>query len=397
MLIGIVGKPSSGKSTFFKAATLAEVEIANYPFTTIKPNHATGYVKVDCADKDFKVKCNPRFGYCIDGKRFVPVDLLDVAGLVPGAHEGKGMGNQFLDDLNPADVLIHIIDLSGSTNEKGEQVEKLSYDPAEDIKFLEHELDMWYLRLIEKNWEKFARTVKQEKSELPKAVAKQLSSFRVTEDLVKELMNTLNLDNDIMKWDKETLKKVATELRKATKPMIIACNKVDVEGADKNFETLKNQFPDHLLVPCSAESELALKEAAKHELIDYIPGNNTFTIKDETKLSEKQKNALEFIKNNTLEKYKSTGVQDVLDKAIFDLLKYKAIFPGGVSKLEDKDGNVLPDCFLLKKEATALDFAYHLHTDIGDNFIKAIDVKTKKPVGKDYILKNRDVIEIMTK
>ena len=174
MLIGVVGKPNCGKSTFFKAATLAEVEIANYPFTTIKPNHGTGFVKVDCVDKEFNVKCNPRFGYCLDGKRFVPVELLDVAGLVPGAHEGKGMGNQFLDDLNQADVLIHIIDVSGSTNEKGEPVQALSYDPVNDIKFLEHELDMWYLRLIQKGWEKFARTVNQEKPEQHKAVGKKL-------------------------------------------------------------------------------------------------------------------------------------------------------------------------------------------------------------------------------
>ena len=138
MLIGIVGKPSCGKSTFFNAQTLANVEIANYPFTTIKPNHGTGYVRVDCVDREFNTKCNPRFGYCIESNRFVPVELLDVAGLVPGAHEGKGMGNQFLDDLNQADVLIHIIDVAGSTNEKGESVPALSYNPANDIKFLEH-------------------------------------------------------------------------------------------------------------------------------------------------------------------------------------------------------------------------------------------------------------------
>src|SRR3990167_5892412 len=213
MLIGIVGKPSCGKSTFFKAQTLANVEIASYPFTTIKPNRGTSYIKVDCAEKDFNVKCNPRFGYCIDGKRFVPVELLDVAGLVPGAHEGKGMGNQFLDDLNQADVLIHIIDIAGSTNEKGEPVPPLSYNPASDISFLEHELDMWYLRLIEKGWERFARTVNQERTELNKAVAKQLSSFRVTENLMKKVMERLNLDLDIMKWDKDVLLKIATELR----------------------------------------------------------------------------------------------------------------------------------------------------------------------------------------
>lgn len=395
MLIGVVGKPSSGKSTFFKAATLAEVEIANYPFTTIKPNHGTGFVKVDCVDKEFNVQCNPRFGYCIGGKRFVPVDMIDVAGLVPGAHEGKGMGNQFLDDLNQADVLVHIIDISGSTNEKGEAVEALSYDPSNDIKFLEHELNMWYFRLIEKGWEKFARTVNQERPELHKAVAKQLSSLRVTEELMNDVIEKFGLDMDIMKWDKDILLKIAIDLRKETKPMIIACNKIDVPGAYKNFEKLKEQFPEHMLIPCSAESELALKEAAKHGMVDYIPGENDFKIKNE-QLNEKQKKALEFIKTNVLEKYGATGVQEVLDKAVFELLKYIAIFPGGVGKLQDQHGNYIPDCFLMPPNTTALDFAFKLHTDIGNNFIKAIDVKSRRPVGKEYLLKNRDVIEIAT-
>ncbi|MBI4451892.1 redox-regulated ATPase YchF [Candidatus Woesearchaeota archaeon] len=396
MLIGIVGKPSCGKSTFFKAQTLANVDIANYPFTTIKPNHGTGYVRVDCVDKEFNTKCNPRLGYCIDSKRFVPVELLDVAGLVPGAHEGKGMGNQFLDDLNQADVLIHIIDIAGSTNEKGESVPPLSYDPSNDVKFLEHELDMWYLRLIEKGWERFARTVNQEKPELNKAVAKQLSSFRVTETLMEKVIQKLNLNPDILKWDRNILLNIATELRKATKPMIIACNKIDIAGAYENFERLKNEFKGYLLVPCSAEAELALREAAKHGLISYIPGDNDFRLIQEDKLNEKQKNALNFIKKEVLERYGSTGVQKVLDMAVFELLKYVAIFPGGVNKLEDQHGNRLPDCFLMPPETTALDFAFKLHTDIGNHFVKAIDVKSRRPVGKEYVLKNRDVIEIAT-
>jgi len=365
MLIGVVGKPSSGKSTFFKAATLAEVEIANFPFTTIKPNHGTGFVKVECVDKEFKVKCNPRFGYCLDGNRFVPVELLDVAGLVPGAHEGKGMGSEFLNDLNQADALIHIIDISGSTNEKGEEVAALSYDPANDVKFLEHELDMWYYRLIEKGWEKFARTVNQEKPELHKAVANQLSSLRVTENLMEQVIEKLDLDLDILMWDKDILLRIAIELRKETKPMIIACNKIDIKGANDNFKRLKGQFPDHLLVPCSSESELALREAAKHGLINYIPGEESFEVKDENKINEKQRKALDFIKKNVLEKYGSTGVQQVLDKAVFELLQYIAIFPGGINKLQDQHGNVLPDCFLMPPDSTALDFAFKLHTDIG--------------------------------
>ncbi len=396
MKIGLVGKPNCGKSTFFKASTLADVAIAPYPFTTIAKNEGVGFVRVDCVDKDFNVKCNPKFGYCVESKRFVPVELLDVAGLVPGAHEGKGMGNQFLDDLNQADVLIHIIDVSGSTNEKGEPVSALSYDPANDVRFLEHELDMWYLRLIEKGWDRFARSVNQEKPELNKAVASQLSALRVTEKLMETVIQKLNLDLDIIKWDRNVLLKFAKELRKLTKPMIIACNKIDVPGAYQNFERLKEEFPDNLLVPCSAEAELALREAAKHGLIKYVPGSDNFEIIDALKLNEKQKNALEFVKTEILSKYYSTGVQNVLDIAVFELLNCIAAYPVATNKLTDKDGRILPDCFLVPKEITALEFAFKVHTDLGNHFIKAIDQKTKLIVGKEHKLKHRDVIEIVT-
>src|SRR3989344_590772 len=395
MLIGVVGKPSTGKSTFFKAATLVEVEIANYPFTTIKPNHAVGYVSVGCVDKEFNTQCNPRFGYCIKHKRFVPVDLLDVAGLIEGASEGEGLGNQFLDDLNQADALVHVIDLAGSTNARGESVEPGSYDPANDIRFLERELDLWYLRILKKGWEKFSRTVKQEGSDISKAVAKQMSGLRVDEDLAKEVIKKLNLSDKIDTWSEEDLMNLASVLRNRTKPMIIAANKADISVAYNNYEKLKKEFPEYVIIPCSADSEVALKTVAKKEMIEYIPGENDF--KDLGKLNESQKSALNFIKENVLMKYGNTGVQDVLDKVVFDVLKMVAIFPGGVNKLEDKDGNVLPDCFLMKSGTTALDFAYRLHSSIGDGFIRAIDVKTKRTVGKEHVLKNRDVIEIVAK
>jgi len=397
MIVGLVGKPSSGKSTFFRASTLAEAEIANYPFTTIEKNEGVAFVKVECADKDFDKKCNPRFGYCIDYQRFVPVRLIDVAGLVPGAHKGLGKGNEFLDDLNQADVLIHVIDASGSTNEKGEPVPPLSYDPAEDIKFLEVELDMWYLRNLTKGWEKFARQVQQEKQEIKKALAKQLSFLRVTEEMIEGIIGQLGLDKEQpAAWTEDGLKQMATALRKRTKPMVIAANKIDVPGAAENVKKLQEQFPDDIIIPCSAESELALKEAAKKELIHYLPGSDDFTITKKEGLNEQQLKALSFIKENVLEQYSSTGVQQVLDDAVFRLLNYIAIFPGGVNKLEDKDGNVLPDCFLLPNNSTALDFAFALHTDLGEGFIRAIDVRTKRVVGKDHPLKHRDVIEIVS-
>src|SRR3989338_6787464 len=298
MIIGFVGKPSAGKSTLFKALTLAEVAIANYPFTTIKPNSGFGHVRMDCADKDLNTQCNPRTGHCVDHIRFVPVEVIDVAGLVPGAHEGKGMGSQFLDDLNQANALIHVVDISGSTNEKGEPVQPLSHDPANDIRFLEVELDMWYYRLVKNGWEKFARTIKQEKAQVSKAVAKQLSGLRVTESMVESVIKKFALPEDILKWDDSLLLKMATELRKITKPMIIACNKIDVPCAAENFTRLENEFPEHMLIACSAESELALKEATKHGLIKYIPGNNKFEILHPEKLNERQKKALDFIQKN---------------------------------------------------------------------------------------------------
>lgn len=395
MIIGIIGKPSVGKSTFFKAATLAEVAIASYPFTTIKPNEGIAYVKIDCIDKEFNTQCTPREGFCINHKRFVPVKLLDVAGLVQGSHMGKGMGNQFLDDLNQADALMHIADISGTTNEKGEETQ--NYNPENDIEFLEYELDMWYLRIMKKGWDKFTRQTQQEHIQIQKAIAKQMSGLRVTEDIAKDAIKKLSLPENILSWTEEQQKLLAAELRKTTKPMIIAANKIDVSGAEKNLANIRKKYPDYKIIPCSGDAEIALREAAKKNLIDYIPGESKFTIKSPEKLGLQQKKALDYINENVLKKYGSTGVQDVLDFIIFKILRYIAVFPAGANNLKDSEGRTLPDCFLMPENSTALDFAYRIHQDLGRGFIKAINVKTKQTIGKEYKLKHRDGIEIVAR
>ena len=392
MLLGLVGKPSCGKSTFFKAATLSDVLIAAYPFATITPNHGIGYVKVQALCKELNTKCNPRTGFCTGETRFVPVELMDVAGLVKGASEGKGLGNKFLDSLRQADMFIHIVDISGTTDAEGREGPG---DPVQDVKMLENELNKWYRAIFEKVWEKFSRTIQTTKQDLAKEVAKQFSGLRVKEDDVKDVLIKLKLDpSKPASWTEEDLSNFTETLRHSTKPMLIAANKVDKSGAEQNLKKLKQEFPNMQIIPCSADSELALREATQHELIEYIQGESSFKI-NEDKVNEKQKAALEQIQKNVLDKFGSTGVQEVLDKAVFDLLNYIAIFPAG-SKLADSKGNILPDCFLLPKGSSALDFAYHLHTDIGDKFVKAIDVRTKQAVGKDHPLKHRDGIEIMT-
>jgi len=392
MLIGLVGKPSCGKSTFFKACTLADVLIANYPFATIKPNHGIAHVRIECIDKELKVKCNPRTGYCINGERFVPFELMDVAGLVEGASEGKGLGNEFLNDLASADALIHIVDISGETDAEGKETK--NYNPLKDIKMLENELDLWYLGIFKKVWNTFSRAIKNTKQDFPKAIANQFSGLKVSEDDVKEVLRKGNYNVKPFEWSDSELKSFVHELRHLTKPMIIAANKIDKEKSKDNYENLKKEYPDLMIIPCSAESELALREASKLNLIDYIPGDNNFKIKGN--LNEKQKNALNLIKKNVLEVYNGTGVQNVLNKVVFDLLKYIAVFPAG-AKLTDSKGNVLPDCFLLPSGSTALDFASTIHTDLANNFIKAIDIRTKQAVGKEHKLKHRDGIEIITR
>ncbi|MDD4877845.1 MAG: redox-regulated ATPase YchF [Candidatus Nanoarchaeia archaeon] len=393
MLVGIVGKANVGKSTFFKALTMSDILIANYPFATIKPNHGIGYSKIDCVDTFFKTQCNPRFGSCINHHRFVPVDVIDVAGLVPGASEGLGLGNQFLGDLNEADVLINVIDAAGATNEKGEPANPGTFDPSNDIRFLERELDMWYYQIMMRGWERFARTLKQEGKDPVKAISKQMSGLRVSEGMVIDAFRLLELPDDVSLWGEQELKAIASYLRRKSKPMVIAANKMDLPEARHNIKKLKEDFPELMIIGCSADYELALREANKKGLIAYEPGANTFEVKGS--LNEQQKKALEFIQKNVLDACGSTGVQDVLNHAVFDLLHYIAVYPGGVNKLADKDGNVLPDCFLMPPGSTALDFAFRLHTDFGKNFIKAIDVKTKMPVGREHKLKHCDVVEIM--
>lgn len=392
MLLGLVGKPSCGKSTFFKSATLSDVLIASYPFATIEPNHGIGYVRVQALCEELGVKCNPRTGFCTGKTRFVPVELMDVAGLVAGASEGKGLGNKFLDTLRQADMFIQIVDVSGTTDIEGREGDG---DPVEDVKMLETELNKWYGAIFKKVWDKLSRTIQSTKQNFAKVVSEQFSGLRVTEGDVKTVLTKLKLNPDIpTSWSEKDLANFTETLRHLTKPMLIAANKIDKPNAAENLEKLKSEFPNIQIIPCSADAELSLRQAAKAEMIGYIQGESSFKI-NEDKVNSKQREALESIQKNVLDKFGSTGIQDVLDKAVFDLLDYIAIFPAG-SKLADSKGNVLPDCFLLRNGSTALDFAYSLHTDIGDKFVKAIDVRTKQAVGKDHPLKHRDGIEIMT-
>ena len=395
-LLGVVGKPNTGKSTFFSAATLAPAEIANYPFTTIRPNRGVGYVRTPCVHEEFLVDDNPVNSLCLDGVRLIPVELIDCAGLVPGAWQGRGLGNQFLDEIRKADALIHIVDASGGTDSEGRLCKPGAHDPLEDVKFLETEITMWMANILKKDWPKIARTAEAESKDLFLMMEERLSGLSIRRSHIFEAAKKVDLNTDKpTTWSDEEFLKFVDTLRQISKPTLIVANKIDVPQAEANMERMKKL--NYIIVPCCAEAELALRRAAEKRLIDYKPGDCNFKINHPEKLTQSQLKALETIRGRILLKYGSTGVQDGINMAFFKLLNMVTVYPvEDLEHLADHNGRVLPDVYLVPYGTTARQFAYLIHTELGEGFIYAVDAREKKRIGEDAVLKDRDVISIIS-
>jgi ribosome-binding ATPase YchF (GTP1/OBG family) len=390
MQIGLLGKANVGKSTFFSAATEAIVAIGNYPFTTIEPNVGVTYVRTRCACKHFGISHqNP---LCIDGVRLVPVNLIDVAGLVPGAHEGKGLGNKFLDDARQAEVLIHVVDAAGATDIQGQPVPAGTHNPLEDIEFVENEFDQWFKQILGREWEKLLREILQKTTTLVEGITRRFSGLGVKEFVVSDAIREAHLDaKKPSEWTDSDILEFVKKLRKKTKPLLVAANKADLCKDLSIIEEMKKK--NHVIV-CSAESELLLRKATKAGLVKYVPGDSTFEIKEG--LNPQQKQALELVKT-VLSKIHTTGVQEALNYAVFELLKFITVYPvEDETKLTNKDGVVLPDARLLPAGSTAKDLAMTIHADLAKGFLFAIDAKTKQRISHDHTLKDGDVIKIVS-
>ena len=395
-LLGIVGKPNTGKSTFFSAATLATAEIANYPFTTIKPNRGIGYVRTSCVHEEFKVKDNPKNSLCIDGARLIPIELIDIAGIVPGAWEGRGLGNQFLDEIRRADALIHIVDASGGTDCEGKSCKPGEHDPLEDIQFLEKEITMWMVTILKKDWARIARTAEQDKKGIAHHLEDRLTGLSVKKQYINEAIRkaSLNVDKPAT-WSDDDFYRFVDNLRRLSKPLLIVANKVDLPASQVNLDRMKKL--DYIVISASAEAELALRRASEKRLVDYKPGDKDFKVIQPEKLSTGQIQALEKIRKKIVETYGTTGVQEAINTAYFNLLDMITVYPvEDIEHLADHDGRVLPDAYLVPKGTTARQFAYVIHSELGDNFLYAIDARDKRRIGEETALKDNDVISVVS-
>ncbi len=395
-LLGVIGKPNTGKSTFFSAATLAPAEIANYPFTTIKPNRGVGYVRTQCVHEEFKVKDNPKNSVCLNGVRLVPIELIDVAGLVPGAWEGRGLGNQFLDEIRRADALIHIVDASGGTDCEGRTCKPGEHDPIEDVKFLEREITMWIVSLIKRDWPRIARTAEADKKGIFGPLEEHLTGLGIRRSHIFEATKKTNLNADKPStWSEEDFYNFVDTIRKISKPMLIVANKIDLPAAKTNLERLKKL--DYTVIACSAEAELVLRRAAEKQLIDYKPGDSTFNVTEPQKLTSGQLKALEAVREKILAVNGSTGVQEAINTAYFKLLDMITVYPvEDLEHLSNHDGMVLPDVYLVPNGITAHQFAYLIHTELGESFLYAVDARDKRRIGEDAKLRDREVISIVS-
>lgn len=383
--LAIAGKPNCGKSTLYSAATLAPVEIADYPFTTIDANHGVAYVRAPCPCRELGRDC----GNCTDGVRFIPVGMIDVAGLVPDAHKGRGLGNQFLDHLRQADTILHIIDASGSTDREGNPVQVGTHDPSDDIGFIRAEMTMWVVGILAKNWSKLQRSAQQKTFSITEAIADVLAGLSITFDQIRDAEMELGID--LRHCDEECLVRFCDHLIRQSKPMLVVANKVD-QAPEPFIDTLK----DTGAVFATAAGELALRKAAEGGFIKYLPGDASFEAAPGIKLNAAQEAGLQKIKA-IMARHGGTGIQQAINKAVFEILDMIVVYPvEDESHFSDSTGRVLPDAFLMKRGSTPRDLAYRVHTDIGNGFLYAMDARTRMRIREDYELKDGDIVKIIS-
>ena len=397
MEVGVVGKPNVGKSTFFNALTLLDVPIAPYPFTTIQPNRGVAAIRVPCPHTELGLACTPGNAKCVEGTRWVPVNLVDVPGLVPGAHAGRGLGHQFLDDLRAADGFLQVVDASGATSAEGVLATPGSTDPAEEVTWLAEELVEWIAEILGREFDRHARSVELEGTKVEEFLRDRLTGLSITPTQVAVALRTVPVDRlRPSTWSADERRRLAASLLEASKPRVVVANKCDRSSPDA-VKGLASRIEPIPTVPTSAEAELTLRRAGRAGLVEYAPGAADFTVPDPSRLSPGQRRALDEVRQ-ILTRWGSTGVQLALETMVFDRLRYIVVFPvEDETHWTDSRGRVLPDAFLVPADTPARAVAYRVHTELGEGFIRAIDGRTHRALSAEHPLSPGAVVRIVAR
>ena len=394
--IGLIGKTNAGKTTFFNAATLLSAAVSTYPFTTKRPNIGQAYVRTVCVCRELGVKDNPRNSTCIEGARFIPVQLIDLPGLIKGSWMGKGLGTQFLSVAAQADALIHIADASGSLDADGKLTKPGMGNPVVDVYDIEEELVRWFVKVIEKTLKKLTKHPRKHSS-VERSLAEDLAGLKISIEHVTKALELNGLsEKDLRRWKRDDTWNFAKTMREISKPTIIIANKMDLSPAEKNYEKLTKEFGHAFVIPAASDAELALRRAEEKGYIEYIPGEEAFRVIDKSKLTAEQQAALTYVEQRVFSKWIQTGVQFALNTCAFKLLGMNSVYPvEDAEKLSDKKGNVLPDVFLVPYNASVADLAAQIHSELAKTMIYAIDARAKIRLPADYRLKDRDIVKIV--
>ncbi|MGB6501410.1 MAG: YchF-related putative GTPase [Thermoplasmata archaeon] len=397
MEVGIVGKPNVGKSTFFNALTLLDVPMAPYPFTTIAANRGVSAVRAPCPHTEKGVACHPGNARCVEGTRWVPVALIDVPGLVPGAHEGKGLGRKFLDDLRQADGFVQVVDLSGATDPEGRMDAPGTHRPALEVEWLEEELVEWIADILGRDFVRATRGVELEGRKVEEFLTERFAGLSIPTPAIMTALRNAPVERDHpAHWTVEQRRDLARELLRSSKPRLIAANKCD-RATRADAATLVEELHPLPVVPTAADAELTLRRAARAGLVDYRPGDPSFTVREPTRLNAGQTAALAEIRR-VMHDWGTTGVQDTLEATVFTRLHQIVVYPvEDETHWTDGKGRVLPDALLVPAGIAARDLAYRVHTDLGEGFVRAIDGRTHRAMAADHPLEANAVVRIVSR
>jgi ribosome-binding ATPase YchF (GTP1/OBG family) len=398
--IALIGKTNAGKTTIFNTVTGRNEPIGNYMFTTQNPVSGTTYVTSPCVHKEFGVIDNPINSKCIDGWRYIPIEIIDLPGLIKGASYGRGLGTRFLSEAMKADAFIHVVDASGSIDEDGRIAEPGTGDPFRDYQEIEGEIVQWYKNLLENNLDKILKKIETTKNEQQaiNVVYETLAGVKITKLHIIQALEDMGVSvYDFRSMNDEKLWRLASLLRDISKPTLIVANKMDIPVADSGFKQLKDKIKDKIIVPISANLELLLKRAEQKGTVRYNPAEENFLVIDSSNLSKDEKKALDFFNKFLIREMMRAGTQFALNVAVFKLLRMNVVYPvADPKKLSDKKGNVLPDAYLVPDGSTVKDLAEIIHSELAVGLLYAIDIRTGLRLPPTYRIKDRDVLHLVS-